>query len=339
MGEEKSMRRKFFGYLTLKLTLILALVLGSVSWQLINCGPEPQTRQVEPTSRERAYPNDMKGFSYSWKVEFAAANRYENIPEGPAPVGAPEEITEEYPDRLSLSVVEVDNFVIGLYEVRVKDFKAFKDDANGYAVAEWWSNEGAAWKDSNNISEPENWNRQVSNPNHPIVGVSYWEAEAFCNALGLRLPSEQEWEKAARGPNAEGYVPFPWGDDYSGITQKANVKDQGLEDVGKYEAGKSPVGCYDLVGNAHEWTSTTYGENQPQLTGNELIGKAKVCKGASYIYVDYMLTVDARLPLLPGERRDTVGFRVAADTISTVEEIPQLYHQDDWDQEASLASQ
>lgn len=97
---------------------------------------------------------------------------------------------------------------------------------------------------------------------HPVVGVSWDDAQAYCRWLSgqtgrtYRLPSEAEWEKAARGDTGRIY---PWGDDWQAGCCHYNSDD--TRPVTAYPEGVSPYGCYDLVGNAQEWTSTLWGSD------------------------------------------------------------------------------
>ncbi|GAB3425478.1 formylglycine-generating enzyme family protein [Flindersiella endophytica] len=91
---------------------------------------------------------------------------------------------------------------------------------------------------------------------HPVTGLPWPEAAAYCDWLGARLPTEDEWERAARGDDAREY---PWGDVFD--PTRANLREYGAGGtlpVGSFPGGASPFGVLDLAGNCDEWTSTLY---------------------------------------------------------------------------------
>lgn len=312
--------------------LIQSIVVFGLISTLIHCGEEKPELQEEPEVRYYRFFQDEKGFCYNWKQDFASS--FKDVPAGETMIGISADRTNDFPDRLPTMAVDLGDFFIGQYEVRVADYYQFKELARGYQREEWWSPEGWQWKQDKGITAPLNWEEQLAHPDYPVVGVSYYEAEAFANSLQLRLPTELEWEKAARGNSAELYI-FPWGNSYEDIYEKANLSGE-ISSVGNYAQGQSETGCFDLVGNVHEWTSTIYGEYLTELTG-EMVDRARVIKGASFIPVDYTYPLDFRMPLLPENRFETVGFRVCADNRETVESIKILYQQPNFDPDAAIS--
>lgn len=130
----------------------------------------------------------------------------------------------------------VDAFYIDKYEVTNARYKVFVDAA-GYQAPDHWIN--------GKIPE--------GRTKHPVVLVNWFDADAFCKWEGKRLPTEAEWEKAARGTDKR---TFPWGDKFD--KNKGNTPQYGKEDtmpVGSFEDGKSPYGVYDMAGNVFEWTA------------------------------------------------------------------------------------
>lgn len=136
-------------------------------------------------------------------------------------------------------------FFISIYPVTNEQYKVFVD-SNGY-------------------EPPANWNENGyprGKDEHPVVYVSLKDAKSYCRWLSevtgeaYRLPSECEWERAARGANGQ---KFPWGG-YEFDEERCNSAESEIYDttpVNAYENGRSPCGCYDIVGNVSEWTGST----------------------------------------------------------------------------------
>jgi formylglycine-generating enzyme required for sulfatase activity len=160
--------------------------------------------------------------------------------------------------------VELDLYAISRYPVTNAEFAYFVAD-EGYSTREYWTIAGWEQKDKNDWVQPRFWDDDSWNgPSQPVVGISWYEAVAYCRWLTkksgktYRLPSEAEWEKAARGTDGRRY---PWGDQWDATlcNNRENSLDQ-TTPVGEYPEGRSPYGVEDMVGQVWEWCSTKYAE-------------------------------------------------------------------------------
>ncbi|MFC3960525.1 ergothioneine biosynthesis protein EgtB [Nocardia jiangsuensis] len=169
--------------------------------------------------------------------------------------------------------VHVPGFAIGAAPVTNWEYLAFLADG-GYERPELWSERGWRHRVEAGLVAPQFWERDGSGtwwrrafgaltplrPHQPVVHVCWYEAEAYANWAGRRLPTEAEWEKAARFDPATGVTRrYPWGDADPGVAQ-ANLGQRHLEpaDVGAYPAGASPAGVHQLIGDVWEWTSSGF---------------------------------------------------------------------------------
>lgn len=135
----------------------------------------------------------------------------------------------------------------------------------GYETEGFWTGEGKKWLEVNKVTEPLYWReRRFNCPTSPVVGVSWYEAAAFCRWLtandnkgfSYRLPTEEEWQAAAAGKEKREY---PWGNEID--PQKCNYEQTGFNrtsPVGIFLQGKTPEGVHDLAGNVWEWTRSGY---------------------------------------------------------------------------------
>ena len=187
-------------------------------------------------------------------------------------------------------------FFLDQYEVTIGEYRAFTD-ATGHRPPRIWAD--------TNYPEPSD--------NHPVIDVSWFDAQAYCQGAGKRLPTEAEWEKAARG--VDGQI-WPWGNQWE--VGAANVQEdprQWTAPVGSYPKDHSPYGLFDLAGNAMEWTNSWYtaypGSNLKRAAFGE---RYKVLKGGSWMSPVFPFTHAAnRYAIGPKWDHPHLGFRCAQD--------------------------
>jgi gamma-glutamyl hercynylcysteine S-oxide synthase len=233
-------------------------------------------------------------------------------------------------------IIELADFRIDKYPVTCGEYLEFIEAA-GYDTRSLWSDEGWQWKESNKVESPLYWSRAESRQSeslgrspaawrvqemfeytgvrrdHPVTGVSWHEASAYAKFVGKRLPTEAEWEKAASWDlRTQGKRRFSWGDEDARLELASyDNNNWGTTPVGSHPEGRSAYGCFDMTGNAWEWTATTFDgypgfKAFPYREYSELWfdGDHKVLKGGSWA---------SRAPLLRCSFRNfwRRGFRIA----------------------------
>jgi len=143
-------------------------------------------------------------------------------------------------------------YLIDVYPVTNLQFRSFYED-DGYKKHKYWSTKGKKWLEESKAVAPYYWrDYKWNSPEHPVVGISYFEAEAYAKWAGKRLPTEKEWERAARGTDGRRY---PWGKQFD--IAKCNTSESKIGQTTpatNYQKGISAAGCYDMAGNVWEWT-------------------------------------------------------------------------------------
>jgi formylglycine-generating enzyme required for sulfatase activity len=219
--------------------------------------------------------------------------------------------------------LDLPEYQIGKYPMTNAEFGRFIE-ARGYQEKRWWTDAGWKEKEESNWAEPRYWdNIPFNKPNRPVVGVSWYEAVAYCRWLSAesgrayRLPTEAEWEKAARGPDGRVY---PWGSEYEASRVNVGEGEQQVRattPVGIYPSGVSPTGVYDSAGNVWEWCATKRGKAYPYNAAEDEWSEAylegtdgRVLRGGSWRSGRYVARCAYRSLSSPSGWYDDLGLRV-----------------------------
>ncbi len=261
---------------------------------------------------------------------------------------------ESWDDEKPQHTVFVSEFAIGKYPVTNAEYRLFWE-AKGYDNQNYWSDDGWRWqtgkldadlsfitdeKVRKNYSDwlagrpaekrgqPFFWDDPTWNaPNLPVVGVTWYEAEAYCKWLSAmtgeryRLPAEAEWEKAARGPRNS---LWPWGDEWDpNRCNSVESKFSATTPVGMYPNGTYLNGPLDMVGNVWEWCadwfdSKIYADREGQETLDPLgpaSGSTRVVRGGSWDDLRWNSRAACRYGIGPADFDVSIGFRVARSPV------------------------
>ncbi len=245
-------------------------------------------------------------------------NNWITVPAGSFLMGAqkqdpkqPNYDPELYEDEGPVHEVRLDAFQIGRFPVTVEEYRRFMED-DGYENSQWWKQGSFGER-----SQPHEWEEQLLHPNRPVVHVTWYEAAACCAWMKGRLPTEAEWERAARGPEGRKY---PWGNEKPG-RERANYGETNIgrpTPVGLFPCGMTPDGIQDLAGNVFEWVSdwyngTYYGDSALQNPTGPSTGANRVVRGGSWNNGSRNLRSSLRYWYVPGFRGDGIGFRCARE--------------------------
>jgi iron(II)-dependent oxidoreductase len=197
-------------------------------------------------------------------------------------------------DELPQHRVDLPGYFIDRYEVTVGDYRKFIDATH--------SQPPRIWTDARYPGPSDD---------HPVVDVKWYDADAYCRWAGKRLPTEAEWEKAARG--TDGRL-WPWGNRW--MAGAANIQGdprRWTAPVGSYPLDKSPYGVFDMAGNAMEWTGSWYTAYPGSTLKRADFGKRyKILKGGSWMSPLRPFTHSAnRYGIAPKWDHPHFGFRCA----------------------------
>lgn len=234
------------------------------------------------------------------------------------PAGSFQMGSNDYDHEKPIHTMHVDTFWLGKTPVTNAQFRLFVGNG-GYTNQALWTTAGWQWRTSQKITQPGYWTDSTWNtPQQPVVGVSWYEVMAYtawlAQATGqaIRLPTEAEWEKGARGTDGRKY---PWGDEVPDKSRCNFNKDKGkTTPVGSYSAGASPYSALDMAGNVWEWTATKWVENYANyanVVDNEQEGDApRALRGGSWGSNSDNVRSANRYRNGPDNRHDLIGFRL-----------------------------
>jgi len=210
------------------------------------------------------------------------------VPAGEFLMGSNKVSNERPPHQVCL-----DDYWIDKYPVTNAQFQRFVSET-GYQTQGDWRREFVTGKE-----------------NHPVVNVTWHDAVAFCEWAGKSLPTEAQWEKAARGTDGRIY---PWGNQWD--ASRCNISGRGTTPVDQYPNGVSPYGCYDMMGNVDEWCQDWFAKEYYQHSPSENPsgpekGSCRVLRGGSW-FNRWFAHCASRYPYAPDVRLTYVGFRVVA---------------------------
>jgi len=256
--------------------------------------PLPPAATPEPQEEEEETEGEAEAAAAEAEAP-ALPDNMVKIPAGPFSMGSDQGDPEDGPaQEVDLPEYELDKF-----EVTNAEYATFAD-ATGYMT--YAETEGVgSWRNEWGMGEDS----------HPVVMVTWDDAAAYCEWLGKRLPTEAEWEKAARGEDSRN---FPWGEAWD--AEKANVKDRGLRGtaaIGSFGAGASPYGLEDMTGNVWEWTADWYQPYPDNSTEDASYGeKFRVTRGGGWFDLEPQATTFNRNAADPVKTAtDEIGFRCA----------------------------
>ncbi|MDR4507356.1 MAG: SUMF1/EgtB/PvdO family nonheme iron enzyme [Candidatus Brocadiaceae bacterium] len=242
------------------------------------------------------------------------------VPAGKFPMGAApgEFIPEETPQH----IVYLDAYYIDKYEVtnaQYWEFLQYMKETGDHSKC--YPGEPKE-KDHTPGTPHTGWEYSYFDfPDYPVSRIDWYDAYAYAAWAGKRLPTEAEWEKAARGPDGRR---FPWGNVWD--PQRCNVGKDASLSVGSFPQGKSVYGCLDIVGSLSEWANDWYHpqyyQKSPSVNpkGPDYSTGSRIVKGGS-LYAPYAhkMRCSVRIFAKPEDRNKSIGFRCAKDMESKAE--------------------
>jgi formylglycine-generating enzyme required for sulfatase activity len=283
--------------------------------------PEPPTATRVPTRTPAptAEPTPLPA-TIETEVAPGVTMEFVEVPAGPFLMGSSDDDPDADGDEKPQHELTLPTYYIGRTEVTNAQYRPFVE-GDGYTNPAYWSDDGWAWREENNRTQPTYWNDSDWNDDEqPVNRVSWYECMAYARWLSAqtgddyRLPTEAEWEKAARG--TEG-LRYPWGnqeptDDLTNFNRTVGRTTA----VGNYPAGASPYGALDMAGNVWEWTRSVY-QDYPYDPddGRENISnpseKRFTVRGGGWDDRSNYLRASVRFNVAPDDLNSSIGCRLA----------------------------
>ena len=282
----------FGSFILMIVMLVYETYKGKKQLEAMSAGPPAKARVIQPVP--------LQDFSMYKTIVGDEGREMVEIPEGPFTMGS----NNGDPDEGPAHPVYLKTYYVDLKEVTQADYEQF---------------ERMTKRDKPVVPVFEDDISKLKRPDYPVVGVTWNDAVAYCRWAGKRLPSEAEWEKAARG---EGKRWYPWGDTFDRDYANVDGEDDGfqyLAPVGSFEIGRSPYGLFDATGNVAEWVMDDYSAEFYQKspfqdpTGPEETDVYKVIRGGSWRESRIGARVTKRFSAKMWRTDATVGFRCAKD--------------------------
>jgi formylglycine-generating enzyme required for sulfatase activity len=209
-------------------------------------------------------------------------------------------------------VNEIPDFAIGKYLITNGQYQSFVKAPNGFLNPDWWiySPQAIQWRKDHPHPKPT----AFPGTDLPCTRVSWFDSVAFCNWLAselkvvVRLPTEQEWQRAAVGDTDWSY---PWGDELDETRANYGNRLKQVSPVGIFPNGQSPFGVMDMVGNLWEWCSTIWGTESTDLNGYVY----RVFRGGAWNVSnpEYLRAIDRGEGHSPRGMLNDCGFRIVLE--------------------------
>lgn len=263
------------------------------------------TAQIRKEDNNKPPINPVAGFVWNSPIDNM---EMVFVPEGEFVMGSNELYEHADPQHS----IYLDDYWIDKTEVTNAMFASFLNiRGNQIEGGKNWFDESDGHSKISRINQM--WKSTEKHQDHPVVEVTWYGAQAYCQWVGRRLPTEAEWEKSARGENG---LTYPWGDTIDcSYTNVINCIGETIN-VGSYPEGKSVYGALDLTGNVWEWVLDWHSEDYYAIAPyanpkGPFIGTSKVFKGGSYISSDTRSRSFIREWTLPSDSWNNIGFRCA----------------------------